>query len=895
MFNAKSRVFAIWALILSLSLVCPVKAESATSAAEKLLTVVPDDVVGFAATSGGDELKPAFEKTIIGRIWNDAGVQTFYQSIRKELLNKVKQEAPDAEAAKFADIVVDLSTLVLKRPMVIGAARKEAKAGPPIYGFALLDAGPRKAEIASAIAKLEALADKGDIIEIEVRGIKMHSPKDLGDVPGYWGWVENYFVFAINDGEGLTVKYLTGRPYSRLVPDYFHNVAGAGDALAVYIDREKAFNVLGAIASMEGDADEFNTVKTVVKELGLANIKTLTARMGFSGPDMVCNELIRLGGPRTGLLASFGSIELSMFDMVDAGAVNAAAFNCDFGRVYDTIMQAIKAASPNDVYAEIQEGIAEFESEAKANIRRGLIESLAGPMVFYTLPAGVMMEAPTGGAVVIAKLKDVRLWEKTVTALGDFAKAQSDGMLQVSSQVQDGRTLHCWVIPPLAMMQVMPTWTIADNHVVIGSNMALCNKAAKQVASAKTGGNSIRTTEGYRKVTTKLPRDLVFFSYTNSKLQFNQMMISIQQFWPMITMVAGQQGIKLPFMLPSLGHIAKDMGPSRQYCWFDAEGLRCRYEGPGIEPSIGVVAGSGIGASILMPALARTRELSHRVVSGSNLSGIGKTFVIYAIDDDEGRYPPNLEKLVELNYLSAKQLESPLKPKGFDGPSYIYIAGQNATMHPGNIVAYDNPAFCRDKINVLFIDCHVRVMEPAEFLRELEATYKRLGRAMPEIRFKGGKETMVGRGELPPRVISGSNLSGIGKSCIIYANDDPDGRFPPNLQKLVELDYISAKQLESPLKPKGFAGPSYIYVTGQNSAMNPGNVVAYENPAFCSDKINVLFIDCRVRVMKPAEFLWELEATYKRLGREMPEIRFKGGRTYTTTGKVQPIPVLPEK
>ena len=56
MFNAKSRVFAIWALILSLSLVCPVKAESATSAAEKLLTVVPDDVVGFVATSGGDEL-----------------------------------------------------------------------------------------------------------------------------------------------------------------------------------------------------------------------------------------------------------------------------------------------------------------------------------------------------------------------------------------------------------------------------------------------------------------------------------------------------------------------------------------------------------------------------------------------------------------------------------------------------------------------------------------------------------------------------------------------------------------------------------------------------------------------------------------------------------------------
>lgn len=898
MFNAKSRVFAIWALILSLSLVWPVRAESATSAVEKLLTVVPDDVVGFIATSGEDELKPAFDKTILGRMWNDPGVQTFCQSVKTELLRKVKQEVPD-DRAKPVDIAVELATLALKRPVVIGAARKKAKEGPPIYGFAILDAGPRKAEIASAIAKLEGLAfeglDEDDRIEIKIGDITMRGLKDAEEVPAYWGWVENYFVFAINDGQGLAVKYVRGN-INRPMPGYLMAVPGTGDALAVYIDREKVFNVLGDIARMEGDADEFNTVKTVVKELGLANIKTLTARIGFSGSDTVCNKLVKLGGPRTGLLACPGTIDLSMFDMVDAGAVNAASINCDIGGIYDTIMRAIKVASPEDAYPEIQEGIAEFESEAKANIRRGLIESLAGPMIFYTLPAGVMMEAPTGGVVVIAKLKDVRLWEKTVTALGDFATAQSEGMLQVSSQVQEGRTLHCWVIPPLAMMQVMPTWTIVNNHVVIGSNMALCNKAVKQVVSAKTGINSLRTTEGFKQVATRLPNNLICFSYTNSKLQFNQMMISLQQFWPMITMVAGQQGIKLPFMLPSLGHIVKDMGPSSQYSWFDAEGLRCRYQGAGIEPSVGAVAGVGLGAAVLMPALAKARDRAKQAISLANLHQLGLVLKFYS-DDYDGKLPNTLEETMPNYCPDSKLLESPRKPKGFTGPSYIYIAHETPNIKKAGyyIVVYENPEFCEDKIGVLFLDYSVRAMRQKEFLKALEETYKRLGKEMPKIRFKGGKGAAVGTVELPPWVMSGSNLSKIGHACMVYAGVDEECKFPPSLHALVEKKYLPAKQLESPLKPREYKGTSYIYVPGQNCATDPRNILAYDNPGFCSDKIAVLFNDGHVDRMEPAEFLRELEATYKRLGREMPEIRFKGQGTYTTTGNVQPIPVLPEK
>jgi len=187
MSKPKLLLSAVCVQLLLMSLVCPSKVESATSAAEELLTMMPDDVVGFVATSGGDELKPAFEKTILGRIWNDAGVKTFREAIKKELLSKAGQEMPELKDAGVFDMAEGIIRQVTARPLVIGVARKDDAQGPPLYGFAILNAGPRKAEIASALTKLESFADEGDIVEIEVGSVKMHGPKDTGDVPGYWG------------------------------------------------------------------------------------------------------------------------------------------------------------------------------------------------------------------------------------------------------------------------------------------------------------------------------------------------------------------------------------------------------------------------------------------------------------------------------------------------------------------------------------------------------------------------------------------------------------------------------------------------------------------------------------------------------------------------------------
>jgi prepilin-type processing-associated H-X9-DG protein len=168
------------------------------------------------------------------------------------------------------------------------------------------------------------------------------------------------------------------------------------------------------------------------------------------------------------------------------------------------------------------------------------------------------------------------------------------------------------------------------------------------------------------------------------------------------------------------------------------DGIYTRYQGPGIEVSFSSVAGVSVGMGILMPALAKARDQARNVADMSNLKQIGLGLMMYA-EDHQGEWPANLEQ-AKSYFGSPKVLESLRKPKDFEGPSYVYVGGQPKGTAPRNIVVYENPEFCTDRIDVLFLDGHVEAMNPEAFRSGLKSTYERLGREMPEIKFKGELE-----------------------------------------------------------------------------------------------------------------------------------------------------------
>jgi len=707
------------------------------SAVEELAKRLPDNLIGLAATSGSDALTGDFEKTAVGRIWNDQGVQTFYRSIKTALLSQLKQKTDDPNAAQEAEDVLRYVRLALSRPLMIGVAQVQVQQGPPICAFAVINAGTRKAELSAAVGKVEAMAGEGAIVDTQVGSLKLRGIKGPDDVPLYWGWVEDHFIFAVNDAQGTAAQYVTSPRATASTT--LGKVPPSNDALVVYCNYPKLASLITSLIQEEEGEEGAALLTAAAKSLGLASMGNLVARVGFAGPDLVGDALMEMTMPPTGVFAAYKTVDPSWLAAVDPRAVTATVVNLDVVGLYDLILNTVKAVSPDEGYPQVQSGIAAFEAQTQVQIRGGLLNSLAGPALFYTLPAGKMSEAPRGGFVAIAALKDARQFEKAVTALGDFAGAQSQGMLQVSSQTRDdGRIVHVWAIAPLAMMSVMPTWSIANDHVVLGSTKELCDLGVKQFAAKGPDKTSLLNTDGYKKAAAGLPKDLVSLTYTDSGTQLDQTMMQIQQVWPMLTMGVMQAGVKLPVLLPSLSEIAKDLGPGCGYNYFSPEGMRWHYRGPGVEGSQIGVGGAAVGAAVLMPALARGRQKAYVMTSATNLSCIGKACLIYANDYDD-KLPPDLQTLVTEAELSPMALESKRKPKGFDGPSYIYVAGQTAEMYPGNIVAYENPAFCQDNINVLFLDSHVELMKPDAFRHELEATYEKLGRQMPEIRFKGEK------------------------------------------------------------------------------------------------------------------------------------------------------------
>jgi prepilin-type processing-associated H-X9-DG protein len=714
------------------------------SAVEELTRRLPDNVIGIVATSGGDALKDDFGKTAPGRIWSDQNVQTFYRSVKTELLGLAKQKAQDPSIPQKVDAALGYAQLALSRPCVLGFSQMQVQKGPPFCIFVIVNAGPRKAELAAALAKIEAMAGEGEIVDAEVGSLKMRGPKEEKDLPIYWGWVEDHLVVALNDADGLVAKSLVSPKAA--AGAFLGKVPGGDDALVVYYDYSRLALLINSLIPKDSSEKGPAMIMAAAKSLGFTSLGTLVARIGFAGPEVVADALLEMPVPPVGVFAAHKPVDPSWLGAVDARAVAVGAINLDVASLYDLVMSTIKTISPDEGYPQIQNGIAAFESEAKVQIRGGLLSSLAGPAVFYSLPAGGMLEAPRGGFVVVAKLKDASSFEKAMAALGDFASAKSKGVLQISSQTRDdGRIVHVWAVAPLALMSIMPTWSVAKEHVVIASSKELCDLGVKQLVSKGPDAKSLLDTEGYKKATVGLPGNLISLAYTDSRVQLDQTMLQIQQVWPMLTMVAMQAGVKLPVMLPSLTEISKDLGPSCSYRSLAPGGLRWHYRGSGIEASQMTIAGAGIGAGVLMPALVRAREQARRVSSMSNLKQIGLGLLMYA-DDRDDKLPGDLTAIS--SYLgSSNVLDSPRKPKGFTGPSYIYIPGQTTSMYPGNIVAYENPAFCQDGLNVLFLDGHVEFMKPEPFRQELADTCKKLGREMPDAKFKGEGKS---RDDSPP-------------------------------------------------------------------------------------------------------------------------------------------------
>ena len=117
----------------------------------------------------------------------------------------------------------------------------------------------------------------------------------------------------------------------------------------------------------------------------------------------------------------------------------------------------------------------------------------------------------------------------------------------------------------------------------------------------------------------------------------------------------------------------------------------------------------GIRESEIVIGKDGEEELRRVIESAEKLKGLGRALIVYANDDEEGRFPDTLEELHQGDYVSEKDLEWLLENIGYLGK------GKTATDSPGTAIAYDKALLRKGKgTNVLFLDGHVAFERPEQ-------------------------------------------------------------------------------------------------------------------------------------------------------------------------------------
>ncbi len=124
--------------------------------------------------------------------------------------------------------------------------------------------------------------------------------------------------------------------------------------------------------------------------------------------------------------------------------------------------------------------------------------------------------------------------------------------------------------------------------------------------------------------------------------------------------------------------------------------------------------------AILLPSLARAREIAKRSVCGSNLRGVGQGIRVYANDYDSS-FPAGFQMLIDEGLSISGHFVCPCSGSTLPACDYYYVA--NLTEDdPGTwILAFEDPSnHGGEGAHVLYLDAHVNFEIAPQFTQILD-------------------------------------------------------------------------------------------------------------------------------------------------------------------------------
>jgi prepilin-type processing-associated H-X9-DG protein len=605
---------------------------------------------------------------------------------------------------------------------------------PDVQVALVIVAGDDAPRLAQSFARLiQGLQPAAEPREQAVAGVGMHA-LPLGDTPLtiLWGSHKGHFLLTLGEtAAGRIIERVNGAGSSLADSDELKFArrkvrAGPGDAVfSGYGD------VRAIVAKAKSLAEELSgplppLVEPLLEALGINAIHSKYIHCSKTEQGSWWRIFVHVEGERKGILKLWDQEPLSEDDLriVPEDAYWAQVWNLDLADLWQELLVTVEAVDP-EMVPMIQGAVAMTAGFLGFSVTDDLLPALGDTWAVYDAPAhgGVLLT----GSVLVAEVKDSEAVHGTLLRLVEMLKPvlRMKDVNLATRQASDGdHTIHHVVIGGVPC-PVAPAWGFVGDRMVFGLFPQTVKVALDQV-DPQTRQASILDHPGFQNAKPRI------FSDSIQSFGFCDSQYFARLFYPLGLMYStagcsmlSVADVDLDFSaFPLVAEVVERAHNTFGTCSTDKDGILYAQVGTGTT-AVAAVAVVALLVSILLPSLARARELAKRAVSSANLRGIGMGIHIYANDHQE-RFPESLDELVEAGYITREMLTSPRDREG--AVSYIYLSGQSAAADARNIVAYER-VIGDEGTNVLFSDGHVEWMKLDAFKRALQATYERLGRA----------------------------------------------------------------------------------------------------------------------------------------------------------------------
>lgn len=342
--------------------------------------------------------------------------------------------------------------------------------------------------------------------------------------------------------------------------------------------------------------------------------------------------------------------EQEVLKLLPANTAFAAHADADVVAGFNWLRDFITNTAPPEMVAEFAKGLAQANQTVNFE---NLLKSTDGELGFFiTLdgqkrvaipvpdaPAGLKIDFPEPALAVVLKVKDDQLLQLIIAQLKNLELAE-----MVKETKEGDVTLFTMTTPPLPVeIDVSPTLMMAGNYLILTSN----TKLAKDILAVRSGKKQgLAGTAEFKRLAGDMNlkgNQLHFMSATISK-EYGALMKTFMKAAEAEAPNRGpaeQQMLEMmkKFYLPN-----EKAKPSSQLAIMrvTAEGIvfESRNTGDGFESSLlaaGVIP-MGVGAALLLPAIASARNKAREVQSAGNSKQLGVGLIDHAQDND-GQLP----------------------------------------------------------------------------------------------------------------------------------------------------------------------------------------------------------------------------------------------------------------